>query len=157
MQGRRFRELFCTVPSNSTVSPTPLRFCIRRYNFTSLERIVNAPPTAELEPLEDGQVLWEIVGLIAFLEQRFITISSPIICSHPSDRSNRWGATGHDLQGAFGYRSITKNECVGTFFHVFQACPFMERSIHAKAGESKSSRYRCRCMMSKAAHGDVKD
>ena len=33
------------------------RFCIRRFNLTSLEKIVNAPPTAELEPLEDGQVI----------------------------------------------------------------------------------------------------
>lgn len=31
-------------------------YCVEKYNFTSLIGILGAPPTAELEPLKDGQV-----------------------------------------------------------------------------------------------------
>ena len=31
-------------------------YCVEKYNFTSLIGILGAPPTAELEPLKDGQI-----------------------------------------------------------------------------------------------------
>lgn len=31
-------------------------FCVEKYNYTSLIGILGAPPTAELEPLKDGQI-----------------------------------------------------------------------------------------------------
>ena len=33
-----------------------IRYCIEEFNFTSLRPIIDAPPTAELEPLENGQI-----------------------------------------------------------------------------------------------------
>lgn len=30
--------------------------CVEKFNFSSLIRILGAPPTAELEPLADGQI-----------------------------------------------------------------------------------------------------
>lgn len=31
-------------------------YCVEKFNFSSLIRILGAPPTAELEPLADGQI-----------------------------------------------------------------------------------------------------
>jgi len=31
-------------------------YCVEKYNYTSLIGILGAPPTAELEPLKDGQL-----------------------------------------------------------------------------------------------------
>ena len=42
------------------ISKTDLKkfifYCVEKYNFTSLIGILGAPPTAELEPLKDGQL-----------------------------------------------------------------------------------------------------
>ena len=42
------------------ISKTDLRsfifYCVEKFNFTSLIPILGAPPTAELEPLNDGQI-----------------------------------------------------------------------------------------------------
>ena len=42
------------------ISKTDLRsfifYCVEKFNFTSLIPILGAPPTAELEPLENGQI-----------------------------------------------------------------------------------------------------
>ena len=42
------------------ISKTDLRsfifYCVDKFNFTSLIPILGAPPTAELEPLDNGQI-----------------------------------------------------------------------------------------------------
>lgn len=42
------------------ISKTDLRlfikYCMKKFEFTSLESIFEAPPTAELEPLADGKI-----------------------------------------------------------------------------------------------------
>ena len=45
-----------------------IRYCVKKFNFTSLIPIFNAPPTAELEPLEDGKIQQtdEVQCLITF-------------------------------------------------------------------------------------------